>query len=109
MNKRTTILNKYNCSCAYCGCPITSKSMEIDHMIPKRRGGTEDIGNLMPACRPCNRWKGAYLIEEFRIEIQKQVPRIRCNSGGFRMAERYGLVAEILVSVKFYFEESIDV
>ena len=25
-----------------------------DHVIPKARGGTDDLANLVPACRACN-------------------------------------------------------
>lgn len=39
--------------CAYCGDPATS----IDHVWPRKRGGTNDLFNLVPACKPCNSTK----------------------------------------------------
>jgi len=32
---------------------------EVDHSVAKARGGTDRIGNLLPACPGCNRSKGA--------------------------------------------------
>lgn len=31
--------------------------MEVDHIRPWSQGGTDDIYNLQPLCRPCNRAK----------------------------------------------------
>ena len=42
-------------SCVYCGDP----AVEIDHVVPVVKGGTHELSNLVPACRPCNRSKGA--------------------------------------------------
>jgi 5-methylcytosine-specific restriction endonuclease McrA len=44
--------------CAYCSIPIGIHEMEIEHAIPKSRGGTEELSNLVPACPDCNREKG---------------------------------------------------
>lgn len=42
--------------CAYCGDEAT----ELDHIIPKANGGTEDNSNLAPCCGTCNSSKKAY-------------------------------------------------
>jgi 5-methylcytosine-specific restriction endonuclease McrA len=36
--------------CSYCGGVADT----TDHVIPKKRGGTDDDSNLVAACRPCN-------------------------------------------------------
>lgn len=41
--------------CAYCG---EARPLTRDHKIPLVRGGTDDISNIVPACRPCNSRKG---------------------------------------------------
>jgi 5-methylcytosine-specific restriction endonuclease McrA len=38
--------------CAYCG--RSDRPLSRDHNIPLSRGGTNFIGNILPACRPCN-------------------------------------------------------
>jgi len=44
--------------CQYCGgCPPKAE-LEIDHIIPVSRGGTDDISNLKTSCFNCNRGKG---------------------------------------------------
>jgi 5-methylcytosine-specific restriction endonuclease McrA len=102
---RATIYEKYDGRCAYCGWKILIHEMQIDHLYPKNRGGTDSIENLNPACRVCNNWKWNFTIEEFRYEIKKQVDRCRLYSRNFRMAERYGLVSENKKPVEFYFEK----
>ena len=37
--------------CTYCG---EAKPLTRDHKIPLSRGGTDDIENILPACRSCN-------------------------------------------------------
>lgn len=56
--KRLKIYNKYNGRCAYCGCKLEYKDMQVDHIIPQRiAGSTNDLDNLMPTCRTCNHYK----------------------------------------------------
>ena len=48
--------------CAYCGATPT----QIDHIVPRSRGGTNDPRNLALACAPCNLDKSDLLIAEWR-------------------------------------------
>ena len=43
---------------------------EIDHIIPKAKGGTDHIDNLQLLCTPCNRMKGSRTWENFLVEIK---------------------------------------
>lgn len=49
------------------GIPDAMK-MEVDHRIPKRDGGTDDIWNLQPTCRKCNRSKSDNQTELENVE-----------------------------------------
>lgn len=40
--------------CVFCGGWFTKSEITVDHKIAKRLGGTDDLWNLQPACRPCN-------------------------------------------------------
>ena len=38
-------------ACRYCG---SLERLTIDHVIPRSRGGSDDAGNLVVACKSCN-------------------------------------------------------
>jgi hypothetical protein len=39
--------------------------LELDHIVPRSRGGSDRVSNLAPACRPCNQTKNDRTAEEF--------------------------------------------
>jgi hypothetical protein len=43
-------------ACVYCQ---SKRRLEVDHIIPVAKGGTDDRHNLQTLCRTCNRKKGA--------------------------------------------------
>lgn len=47
--------------CGYCQSPqhLVMGKLEIEHIIPRSRGGTDDESNLWLSCSLCNRYKGA--------------------------------------------------
>jgi 5-methylcytosine-specific restriction endonuclease McrA len=55
--------------CAYCG---STERIEADHRNPLYRGGSNDISNILPACRHCNRRKHRRTEEEFRALLQAE-------------------------------------
>ena len=55
------LFKKHNGRCVYCG----SKAEEIEHVIPKSKGGTDSPYNLVIACRKCNELKGKLSLKEF--------------------------------------------
>jgi 5-methylcytosine-specific restriction endonuclease McrA len=68
---REYLLEKWNRKCAYCG--KANVPLEIEHIIPKSRGGTDRVSNLTISCSDCNKEKGNRTAEEFGYpEIQKQ-------------------------------------
>lgn len=63
------LLEKWGRKCAYCG--KENVPLEVEHIIPKSRGGTNRISNLTIACHECNQKKGNMTAEEFGYsEIQ---------------------------------------
>lgn len=71
---REYLLEKFNRKCCYCS--KQNVPLEIEHIIPKSRGGSNKIDNLCIACRPCNQDKGSKTAEEFGYpNIQKQVKK----------------------------------
>ena len=108
---REQVYAKYNGHCAYCGCELDYKDMQIDHFSSvfgaESKGMMPDntIDNLMPSCRMCNYYKGSCTLEQFRYNVQNT---IMCNVRrpfDYRLAVKYGLVKENIHPIKFYFEQ----
>jgi len=52
--------------CQYCG---STKSLTIDHVIPRSRGGKDTWENLVVACSPCNVRKGDKMLEHTGMKL----------------------------------------
>lgn len=52
--KRTLIYCRDNHTCAYCKSSDPSGRLEIDHIVPKSQGGSDELWNLASICRRCN-------------------------------------------------------
>lgn len=107
---REQIHNKYAGHCAYCGCEITCKEMQVDHIIPKyqeeiREINTDAMENYMPACRQCNFYKSTFSVEDFRERLTTVMIKNLQKNFNYRLAIKYGLVSEHISPVKFYFEQ----
>ncbi len=51
--------------------------VQVEHLMPKSRGGSDRASNLVIACEPCNKGKGSQTAEEFgypEIQAQARVP-----------------------------------
>ncbi len=60
---REYLLEKWNRQCAYCG--VKDVPLEIEHIEPKSKGGSDRISNLCLACHKCNQCKGNKDIKDF--------------------------------------------
>jgi len=60
---REYLLAKWGRKCAYCGAE--NAPLQVEHIHPKAKGGTNRISNLCLACEPCNIKKGTQNIEVF--------------------------------------------
>jgi 5-methylcytosine-specific restriction endonuclease McrA len=62
--RRVEVLAKTDGCCFYCLAPLEGH-WEIDHVVPRSRGGSNRFENLVPACADCNHDKGARTPEEW--------------------------------------------
>jgi len=89
---REYLLEKWGRKCAYCGAE--NVPLEIEHIIPKIRGGSNRLSNLAIACTPCNQKKNSQTAEEFGFpEIQAQARKplrdaAMMNATRWRLFER---------------------
>lgn len=56
---RIRILERDKFTCVYCGRRPPEVALEVDHVLARSRGGTDDATNLVTACRACNNGKRA--------------------------------------------------
>lgn len=57
------LLEKWGRNCVYCGAE--NVKLEVEHIYPKSKGGSNRVSNLTLACRKCNEAKGNKLIDQF--------------------------------------------
>jgi len=75
---REYLLQKFNRTCAY--CDGKNLPLEVEHIQPKSKGGSNRISNLTLACRPCNEAKGNQDIKDFLSEKPNLLQRIRSQA-----------------------------
>ena len=56
-SEREKVYQKCLGHCAYCGCALDYKDMQVDHVKPLRVSGSDEISNMLPTCRSCNHYK----------------------------------------------------
>lgn len=72
---REYLLAKWGWACVYCG--KTNTLLEVEHLVPKGRGGSDRVSNLTIACHDCNQKKGNQTAIEFgypHLMAQAQTP-----------------------------------
>ena len=71
---REYLLEKWQRRCAYCGAE--NVPLEVEHVVPRSKGGSNRASNLTLACRDCNEAKGNRPIQEFlstRPDLLKKI------------------------------------
>ncbi|NMG10578.1 RNA-guided endonuclease IscB [Brasilonema sp. UFV-L1] len=71
---RQYLLEKWGRECAYCGAK--NVPLEIEHVYPKSKGGSDRVSNLTLACHQCNQAKGNQDIQDFlsgKPDLLKQI------------------------------------
>lgn len=51
---RLKVLIRDGWQCVFCGKYLKDADATVDHITPKAKGGTDDMWNLVAACRKCN-------------------------------------------------------
>ena len=103
--ERQAVYDKCNGHCAYCGCEIKLSEMQVDHVVPLAHvEGTDELSNMLPACRSCNHYKGALTVDRFRACVERFPQVLMRDSVTYKNAVRFGLVEPKPHKVIFYFE-----
>lgn len=72
------LLAKWGGNCVYCGAE--NVPLEVEHIHPKSKGGSNRISNLTLACRKCNEAKGDKPIEQFLKKKPELFKKLRATT-----------------------------
>lgn len=56
--------------CSYCGKKKGVSELDLDHVLPRSRGGPHEWTNVVTSCRPCNLRKADKLPEEAGMPLK---------------------------------------
>lgn len=90
---RTYLLIKYHYTCAYCG--KQGVPFELDHQVPRSRGGSDRASNLVLACHDCNQAKGNQTAAEFGYPEVAALAKVPLKDAAAVNATRYQLAEEL--------------
>ena len=54
---RVDVLRRDNYRCLFCGVSAKKAELEVDHIIPFSKGGSNAMSNLQTLCSDCNKGK----------------------------------------------------
>ncbi|WP_287582939.1 RNA-guided endonuclease IscB [Candidatus Borrarchaeum sp.] len=90
---REYLLEKWGRKCVYCG--KTGVPLQVEHIIPRSRGGSDRVLNLTLSCERCNQHKGDRTATEFgHPEIHRQA-KASLKSAAFMNLVRWQLVDQL--------------
>ena len=87
---RYEVLKRAGFRCELCGISAEERALEVDHILPRRHGGSDDLSNLQALCYKCNANKGARDDSEANVTAW---PKGRCGKDGIALFERIPLLA----------------
>lgn len=71
LKMRVLVMDRDGFTCQYCG-RNPRKDIEVllhvDHKIPKKHGGSDDMSNLITACQECNLGKSDVLLNLWKLK-----------------------------------------
>ena len=90
---REYLLDKFGRKCAYCnqkGVPL-----EVEHIIPKSKGGSNRASNLTISCSKCNLEKGTLTVEEFGFHNIQKLAKQSLKATAFMNVVRKRLTRQV--------------
>lgn len=109
---REQVYDMFDGHCAYCGCNIEYKDMQVDHIESHMMNkGIDDISNYYPSCKDCNHFKMCSPIERFRKNIKDTIKTCSKRNKDYlwdRIYRKYGLDKNPDKEINFLFEEILE-
>ena len=73
---RSYLFHRDGARCAHCGNSRANR-YELDHIVPRSRGGTNRVSNLVVSCHDCNVQKGNASVKEFLARSPARLAAVR--------------------------------
>lgn len=97
------VLKRAHFHCDLCGISADERALEVDHIVPRKRGGRDDLENLQCLCYRCNSMKRDIDATDFRAVRESfsaeqtgcpfcEIPKervIACNSLCYAVRDAY--------------------
>ncbi|MDR0534083.1 MAG: HNH endonuclease [Verrucomicrobiales bacterium] len=76
---RNNIFERDSYTCQYCARKFERKDLNIDHVIPRDRGGRTTWENVVTSCVPCNTRKSNHLAHQIGMQLLRKPkkPKLR--------------------------------
>lgn len=101
--KRSRFL-KQGGTCFYCNDPLNGTRINVEHIVPKSKGGDNRTSNLVLACSSCNKVKNTTLVPKKRLEELRTVNKKK--RGTYQSTQDiYKSEAEIAIELRDMFRE----
>ena len=83
--------------CWYCGKVVESKAeLTIDHVIPRAKGGSNEMNNIIMVCKHCNSSKGDRDLLEWFFEVKRCFPPLHVLQHYLKQIYDYAQNADIM-------------
>ena len=94
---RSYVFHRDGRRCTYCGT-ARAERYELDHIIPRSRGGTNRVSNLVASCHGCNVAKGNMSVEDFLADKPARLAAIgRIRRGRLADASQMNIIVPALI------------
>lgn len=88
--------------CQYCGNTPPGTILEVDHVIPVSKNGSNDIENLITSCFDCNRGKSNNLLSAIPVSLNQKAELMKEKLAQVKAYDK------LLKTIREYEESRID-
>ena len=80
-DKKAYLFEREQGCCIYCSIHASKAKMEIEHVVPRSRGGTDSLNNLVLSCHACNQAKGNQDVQTYLKGKPSVLKRVKVHLG----------------------------
>lgn len=96
---KTYIYERDEKKCYFCEKPLAFHQISLDHYLPKSKGGTDDVFNIVLSCKKCNKYKKSTVPKDYKdviLALFKQAVKDRkITVSRLKLQEIEGYIEEV--------------